>query len=195
MYAKLLETVLRNNCEKRTYNPDCLETTREVLSRLKFIGLLKRNEKVNTKHVYVQPDCFTTSLSRSLLYPESRASTLQFVHSTITRTFEILDMYEQAGDSVNNMSYTSLVGDLVQSQSGLENLKYTYQDDKKFCCDIETIRQQITTKLSRTNQVVLAGVLAPDTVPVIDEKHLDNDSVGDSEEIPIDHEKKNQSND
>lgn len=183
MYAKLLETVLRNNCEKRTYNPDSLETTREVLSRLKFIGLLKRNEKVNTKHVYVQPDCITTSLSRSLLYPESRASTLQFVHSTITRTFEILDMYEQAGDTVNNMSYTSLVGDLVQSQSGLENLKYTYQDDKKFCCDIETIRQQITTKLSRTNQVVLASILAPDTVPVKDEKIVRSELSPSNEEI------------
>lgn len=191
MYAKLLETVLRNNCEKRTYNPDSLETTREVLSRLKFIGLLKRNEKVNTKHVYVQPDCITTSLSRSLLYPESRASTLQFVHSTITRTFEILDMYEQAGDTVNNMSYTSLVGDLVQSQSGLENLKYTYQDDKKFCCDIETIRQQITTKLSRTNQVVLASILAPDTVPVKDEKIVRSELSPSNEEILDDKEDQN----
>ena len=191
MYAKLLETVLHNNCEKRTYNPDSLETTREVLSRLKFIGLLKRNEKVNTKHVYVQPDCIKTSLSRSLLYPESRASTLQFVHSTITRTFEILDMYEQAGDTVNNMSYTSLVGDLVQSQSGLENLKYTYQDDKKFCCDIETSRQQITTKLSRTNQVVLASILAPDTVPVIDEKIVRSELSPSNEDIHDDREDQN----
>ncbi len=178
MYAKLLETVLRNNCEKRTYNPDNLETTREVLSRLKFIGLLKRNEKVNTKHVYVQPDCFTTSLSRSLLYPESRASTLQFVHSTVTRTFEILDMYEQAEDYCSNMSYTSLIGDLIQCQSGLENLKYTYQDDKKFCCDIETLKQHITTRLSRINKEVLAGILAPDSVPVVEEKPLSsNDTV------------------
>ena len=184
MYAKLLENVLRNSCEKRTYNPDGLETSREVLSRLKFIGLLKRNEKINTKHVYVQPDCLTTSLSRSLLYPESRASTLQFVHSTVTRTFEILDMHEQAGDHVNNMSYASLIGDLVQSQSGLENLMYTYQDDKKFVCDIQTIMQQITTKLSRTNQAVLAGILAPDTVPVPEEKPISIiDSPKEPEEI------------
>ena len=108
MYAKLLENVLRNSCEKRTYNPDGLETSREVLSRLKFIGLLKRNEKINTKHVYVQPDCLTTSLSRSLLYPESRASTLQFVHSTVTRTFEILDMNEQEIDEIFNSLHKTI---------------------------------------------------------------------------------------
>jgi hypothetical protein len=123
----------------------CMESHEEVISRLKFIGHIQKDEKINVKHVNRQPNTIYTKLSRSLLYPDNRTNALKFIKDVITRSFEIIEHYNHHG---NMLVSKGIVADLLKARQGILNLKYTYNDDTKFCCDmdvtIETIASRIT---------------------------------------------------
>jgi len=124
-----------------------MNNNQEIISKLKFIGKIQKGEKIHTKHMYVQPDSLTTSLSRTFLYPDKRTNTLEFIKETITRAFELLITYERSDKAAEKMQFNLLVGDLRSAALGLKNLKVTYVDDTKFCCDIDTILEFIDTNL------------------------------------------------
>jgi hypothetical protein len=46
----------------------------------------------------------------------------------------------------------NLIDDLKKSKSGIVNLKDTYVEDIKFCCDLETLLQMIDAKLIEYNK-------------------------------------------
>lgn len=155
MHGKVLDTLMTRLGDRSGFKSDSMEPSREILSRLKFIGYLKRNEKVNTKHVFVQPDGIFTSISRTLYHPESRSSTLSFLQSTITRSFEIMDLYSRATAESDRLLYMNIIADLTKAQVGLENLKYTYNHDIKFCCDVDTLNELIVARLSNIPPTML----------------------------------------
>ena len=47
----------------------------------------------------------------------------------------------------------NLIDDLKKSTSGLKNIKETYFNDIKFCCDIDTMLQMIDAKLVETKSL------------------------------------------
>ena len=57
-----------------------------------------------------------------------------------------------------------LVNDLRQVNHGLENLKHTYILDTKFCCDIDTLIEDIKAKLVNYNEKY-----------IIEEDYIDED--------------------
>lgn len=130
---------------RSAYSSNFMESTAEVLSRLKFIGYIEQGEKINSKYVFRQPDTLSTRISRTLLYPDNRNNTLDFIKTVINRSFEILERFIQ-----NNMvvETTGLVKDLLKAQRGITNLKYTYQSDTKFCCNLQVLIETIDTKLN-----------------------------------------------
>ena len=71
-----------------------MESTRETISRLKFIGKIQIGDKVNLKFMYMQPDGLMTQLSRSI-NQDNRTKTLIFLQDTINKTFEIFKFYEK----------------------------------------------------------------------------------------------------
>ena len=121
----------------------------EALSRLKFIGKLKKGDKVNTHHMYVQPDGLLTSLSRTFMNVDARANTLSFVSDTIERAFDMVVVYENSGTVADRVNFEVLLRDLRQCMAGLKNLKVTYTQDTKFCCDIDTIIDSVNARLTR----------------------------------------------
>ena len=155
LHGKVLDTLMTRLGDRSGFKSDNMEPSREILSRLKFIGYLKRNEKVNTKHVFVQPDGILTSLSRTLYNTDSRSSTLSFLQATITRSFEIMDLYSRATTESDRLLYLNIIYDLTRAQGGLENLKYTYQDDVKFCCDVDTLNELIVARLSNISPTMI----------------------------------------
>jgi hypothetical protein len=124
-----------------------MESTKEVISSLKFIGKLQKGDKINTKFMYRQPDGIATRISRTLINVENRQNTISFLQSTINSAFEIIVKYEQYNKSAELAMCIHIVKDLKQSKTGLEHLKNTYASDLKFCCDIETMLQVIDVKL------------------------------------------------
>ena len=66
-----------------------MESNKETISRLKFIGKIQIGDKVNLKSMYIQPDGLITQLLRSI-NQDNRSKTLIFLQDTISKTFEIL---------------------------------------------------------------------------------------------------------
>lgn len=122
----------------------------EVISRLKFIGYIERDEKISCRYVSRQPNTWITSFLRSFLYPDSRKHTLQFVRSVIFRSFEIL---EQTFQKENPLEAKGLIADLYKAQNGLQNLKETYCNDTKFCCDMDVVIQDIIARLTAIREM------------------------------------------
>ena len=121
-----------------------METDKETISKLKFIGKIRKNEKINTQHMYVQPCGIITSIMRSIVYQDNRTNALNFVYKTIQDSFVLLQKYV---DNYDIIMYEHLVEDLKNCKGGLESLKETYISDRKFCCDMDTIVQSIDSKL------------------------------------------------
>jgi len=123
----------------------CMESHEEIISRLKFIGHIQKDEKINVRHVNRQPNTLFTKISRSIIYPDNRTNALKFVKDVIARSFEIVEQYNHQG---NNLVSRGIVADLLKARQGILNLKYTYNDDTKFCCDMDVIIEMIASKIT-----------------------------------------------
>ena len=122
-----------------------MENHEEVISRLKFIGHIQKDEKINVRHVNRQPNTLTTKIYRSVIYPDNRTNSLKFIKDVITRSFEIIEHYLHRG---NILVCKSIVSDLIKARQGMLNLKYTYNDDTKFCCDMDVLIENIASRLT-----------------------------------------------
>lgn len=125
-----------------------MESDKEVISRLKFIGKVQKGEKINVKYMFVQPEGIATRISRTLIHQDNRSNTLNFLRVTIARTFEIISTYTTSTKESHRHISIHVINDLRQAKNGLNNLKDTYLDDIKFTCDIDTLLQEIDAKLA-----------------------------------------------
>ena len=123
-----------------------MESNKETISRLKFIGKIQIGDKVNLKSMYIQPDGLVTQLLRSI-NQDNRSKTLIFLQDTISKTFEILKCYESSAKHSELIMCANLTLDLKNSKLGINNLKETYTQDIKFVCDLDTLLQTIDAKL------------------------------------------------
>jgi len=127
-----------------------MESTHEVITRLKFISMVKRDEKINVKNMYIQPKNMFTSISR-LFNQENRDTTLNFLTMTFNRVFEIINYYTYTQKPIDKLYVLSIINDLKSSIKGLENLQYTYSEDRLFVCHIETLIEMINSKIREIN--------------------------------------------
>ena len=126
-----------------------MDTNKEVVSRLKFISRINKGEKINVRSAYpfVQQDDMSTRLSRTFYYKDNRGNALNFVRNTIDRSFEILNLYQKSHKKSEKALCNNIVNDLKRAKNGILNLKETYTTDTMFCCDLDTILQEIDAKL------------------------------------------------
>jgi hypothetical protein len=163
-----------------------MESHKEVISKLKFIGKLQKGEKINAKLLYVQQEGIVTQLARTLLQ-DNRAKTLSFVQDTINKSFELITYYDRSNRVSERIMCNNLIDDLKKSKSGIVNLKDTYVDDIKFCCDLETLLQMIDAKLIEYNKYDNVAPPPPPTVIpkslfdlTLEDSKSNNDEIKDS---------------
>jgi hypothetical protein len=150
----------------------------EIQSRLKFISNVQIGDKINVKFMLIQKDCLSTKISRTLYY-ETRQNTLNFVRDTINRALEILGSSPCCSKDKETM--ITLLSDIKKSKIGIQNLRETYMIDVKFCCDLDTILENITIKIheyephygtsmntmNTTNMVINNnGITVPRSIPL-----------------------------
>ena len=148
MYLQILKILYNNFQESSCEIVRRMNTEQEIVSRLKFIGKVKKGEKINTHHMCVQPEGLITNLKRTFWIHDNRNNTLTFIQDTVSRSFELLLTYERSDRETEKLLATKIVKDLRIASIGLQNFKCTYFDDTKFCCDIDTIIEHITAKLN-----------------------------------------------
>lgn len=128
-----------------------LESTHEVITRLKFISMVKQDEKINVKNMFIQPKNMFTSISR-LFNQESRETTLNFLTMTFNRVFEIITYYTYTQKPIDKILIISILNDLNLSINGLNNLQHTYNEDRLFVCHIQTLIEMINSKIREVKQ-------------------------------------------
>ena len=126
-----------------------MESNSETISKLKLIGKLQNGEKLNTKYIFIQKDSFLTRLSRWLYWQDNRQNTINFVRNTIYSTFSMIITLKKSNKSYDNLIILNIIEDLESAKQGMVNLKNTYADDVKFCCDIETLLEAVEVELSK----------------------------------------------
>ena len=67
-----------------------MENNEEIISRLKFIGHIQKDEKIDVRHVSRQPNNLLTKVYRTVVYPDNRTNSLKFIRDVINRSFEII---------------------------------------------------------------------------------------------------------
>jgi hypothetical protein len=126
-----------------------MESNSETISKLKLIGKLQNGDKLNTKYVFIQKDGLFTRLSRWIYWQDNRANTINFVRNTIYSTFSMIVTLKKTNKRYDNLILLNIIEDLEQAKGGMINLKNTYADDIKFCCDIETLLESIEVELTK----------------------------------------------
>lgn len=140
--AKIFISSVRNN--DLYINVD---SHKDILSKLKFISKIQEGEKINVKHLYVQQDGFLTKLSRTFYNLDNRCNTLNFIENTINRSFEIISLYIISDKlSDRKISYI-IVKDLENAKAGILNLMKTYVNDNMFISRMETLLDNINSKI------------------------------------------------
>ena len=143
-----------------------MESDKEIISRLKFIGKIQIGDKVNLRYMYIQPDGLLTQISRSFLQ-DNRTKTLSFLQDTINKTFEILKCYDKTRKNADKIMCSNLINDLKNSKNGLNNLKETYALDIKFVCDLDTLLQTIDAKLTELDKNPFSPLLQYTNSPTL----------------------------
>jgi len=136
-----LKHILHNN----KIGDASMESSEEIISRLKFIGHIQKDEKVDVRRVNVQPNTVLTKFSRAILYPDNRVNTIKFIRDILSRSFEIIEHFLLRNDLLR---CKGIVSDLIKAKQGMINLKYTYDGDIKFCCDMDVLIEEVASQLN-----------------------------------------------
>lgn len=143
------------------------------ISRLKFIGKIKKGEKINIKDMVVQPNNVYTKIHRSFVIVDNRNNTLSFIFDTVKKSFEeLLQHLDKSQTNLFDLNIsTNMIQDLENCKIGLVNLKDTYLDDLMFCCKVDTINQDIDARLEeiKSNYAFIKQKSNPINIP---NKHI-----------------------
>ncbi len=160
-----------------------MDDVEDIISRLKFISKIQKNEKVNVKSMMVQGDTLLARISRTFINSDNRNNTFNFITNTIKRGFEILTLYGNQHTNFSKTMVDNVLVDIEGCLKGLENLKTTYQDDVMYCCKLETLIQDINARLqdfpNRPGQV---SENKTEIAPILEK--TENERVGKSRKQP-----------
>lgn len=125
-----------------------MESTQEILSRLKLLSHIQKGEKIGSRNMTLQQDGWFTRFDRSWVNPDNRSNTLKLLRDIIYRSFEILIHNVNSQRERDIIQCKLIIKDLIKAQNGIINLKNTYVCDKKFGCDIDTLCEEVIARLS-----------------------------------------------
>jgi hypothetical protein len=129
-----------------------MEFNDDTISKLKFIGKIQKGEKINVKHMFIQPEGLATRISRSFINLDSRGNTLSLVKATITQSFNILYSFLSNGTFSHRNICVHIIDDIKKSKEGIKNLKLTYSSDIMLCCQLDCVIQEIDAKIAELSE-------------------------------------------
>jgi hypothetical protein len=120
----------------------------DVVSNLKFIGLIGKHQKINISNLSLQPVGPLTKFKRTFIcYENNRQSTLKFVNQTINRSFELINTFAHSKKISEICLVKNIIKDIIKSLDGMDNLRHTYDGDIKFICDLKSLVQSVVPRL------------------------------------------------
>ena len=71
---------------------------------------------------------------------------------------------KKSNKAYDNLIQLNIVEDLESAKLGMVNLKNTYADDIKFCCDIETLLEAVEVELTKHRPEDVVDLTHPDLI-------------------------------
>lgn len=127
------------------------DSAQDVLTYLKFIGMLQPGDKIDTHNRRIESNNLFTPIKR-LFLGEGRTATYSFFSNTIERAFAILYSLAATEKVSDNMVCAHILIDMHKAVVGIMNMQNTYKDDKMFVCNLETLIQTINAKTIEVQQ-------------------------------------------
>lgn len=124
-----------------------IDSHKDVIIKLKFIGTFQEGEKVDIKNLQIEANNIFTPIKR-LIQGDGRETTYSFLNSVIDRSFEIIYAYSKSEKVGERLMCRNIVEDMYKAIKGLNNIQKTYKDDKHFYCNIETLIDAINYKIA-----------------------------------------------
>lgn len=145
MYS-LVGNLLVNNIVKKNNDNNYSNNSNELI-HLKFIAMIQKNEKINTRNLHTQSSSnFFTSVYR-FFTSDNRNHTLNFINTTISRCTDLLKANIHSESIGDTLLCKTILRDLINAIEGLKNLQVTYENDKAFVCSISHVIEQINNKI------------------------------------------------
>jgi hypothetical protein len=115
----------------------------DIISKLKFIGTIRKGEKISVKNLYIQKNNIFTQLHRTFLGREDREATLNFIITILEATYAL---YLAELDTAIKKY---MIIDIKNARDGIINLTQTYAIDNMYTCRLNFILQKLDVFLSR----------------------------------------------
>lgn len=119
----------------------------KIISRIKFIGKIPKNSKINIRSMILEPNTIILAIKRTFYDPDSRENTLDFCCTNIRLGFDILQKLLASEKEYERELGISLIKDINSAEEGLNNIKYTYTSDIMFGCSIDTFIQDMRSRI------------------------------------------------
>jgi hypothetical protein len=137
------------------YHVKMTEENKDLITKLKIIGQAKKGYKLNTRTLqYQRANSAFASFVRSFISVNNRNDTMRMIKTVISQSLETLHCKIAHADQMSKFVAQTLIRDLVQAQTGINELQETYEDDTDFCCSMKTQNDFITAYLNSLRQTV-----------------------------------------
>ena len=141
------------NTKKNNINISNEDLYNDIQSKIKFISKIEAHQKINVRGLFTQPENYYTILSRTIFNTCDRYETFEFLNYIVNKCFEIIELKHKSELIIDKEYCKNLMKDIFLSKRGIVNLIKTYFDDKIYCCKLETILENINTKMLYYHQI------------------------------------------
>lgn len=140
-------------------------STADVVSKLKFIGLIQKGEKINVRCMCVQPDTLITRLSRTFFSMDNRTNAYNFIESVVNRGFDLVNiaLTRDTVRSIDRRLVKNLLQDISKSICGIKNLRETYVYDIMYCCRLDALIEGIESRLKDITETYSCHIESDDS--------------------------------
>lgn len=115
------------------------ENVEKILSALKFISKIREGEKIDIKNLCISRQDIYSRLYRTIITREDRHDTYDFLKKLLNRAVEMIYFYIDNENKLNTNLAKTIIYNLQQAKRGMLNLTVTYEDDREFVTQIESL--------------------------------------------------------
>jgi hypothetical protein len=126
------------------------KAVQDVISKNKFVAKIKVGEKIDVRSMtIISASSWGSSAYRTIIArDESRESTLAFLQSLTNSSLELACSYFKKDEEYFDIIGKLIITSIKDTIPGLNNLSKTYELDRYYVSELDTLVQMIETKTS-----------------------------------------------
>lgn len=126
-----------------------LESCEQIMSDLKFISMINKNDVVNVRRRCLQPKSWWTSFDRTFVHYDNRENCLAFLSATVHNAFLYVEncMLRSIESDITHNVLVHLLHNIIHCVPGLLNLQYSYKTDQNFYSQLDTLIMGVKGRL------------------------------------------------